>query len=304
MGEPLGATSSQPMARVNAALRTDSTFWRKALYAGVHYGPDAWVRYSPPVFGVGFALALSRQRGVVRETLRKILGPRSYADEMRDVAAVFANFACSMTDAMLAGARRGYSATCRPVGDWHFLSSLARGRGVILATAHTAGWDLGGAMARASGLGREVMVVMEPERNATARQLHDAHRASDGVRLVHVGDDPLSSLPLLRHLRSGGIVAMKLDRVAAGMRTRVAQFLGEPLAIPAGLLNLAALTGAPIVPVFTRRLGFLDYQTISTAPIELPRRPSEHELDHAAQTLADRLEQFVREHPTQWFRFG
>ncbi len=292
-----------PLELVRAALRTDSTFWRKALYAGVHYGPDAWVRWSPPLFGLAFGAALAGPRESVRRNLRKIVGPRPYADEMRDVAAVFANFASSMTDAMLVGAERGYTVTCRPVGDWHFLSSLARGKGVILATAHTAGWDVGGAMARASGQGHEVLVVMEPEPNSIARELHDAHRRDAGFRVVHVGADPLDALPLLRHVKKGGIVAMKLDRVSPGMRTREVTFLGEPFRVPEGPLQLAALTGAPIVPVFSRRLGFLEYQTINTPPIALPRRPSEEALQAAGQLLASRLEDFVRAYPTHWFRF-
>jgi phosphatidylinositol dimannoside acyltransferase len=291
------------LERLRGALRTDSVFWRKALYAGVHYGPDAWVRYSPPLFGMAFGAALGGPREAVRATLRKIHGPRPYAEEMREALAVFANFASSMTDAMLLGAGRGYQVVCRPEGQEHFHGSIAAGRGVILATAQTAGWDLGGAMAKSWAREREVMVVMEPEPNGAARALHDAHRRDAGLKVVHAGDDPLAALPLMRHLREGGLVAMKFDRVAPGMRTRAARLFGEPFMVPQGPLTLAALTGAPIVPVFSRRLGFLEYQTFNTPPLYLPRRPSEAELDAAAQTLADRLEAFVRAYPTQWFRF-
>src|SRR5206468_2973986 len=97
--------------------------------------------------------------------------------------------------------------------------------------------------------------------------------------------------------------AMKFDRTHPGMRTRGATFLGEPFAVPEGLLVLASLSGAPIVPVFSRRLGFLAYETLNTAPIRLPRRPTPDTLDEAAQTLVTRLESFVREYPTHWFRF-
>lgn len=285
------------------ALRTDSTFWRKALYAGVHYGPEPWLRYSPPVFGVAFGAALGGARESVRRTLRKIRGPRPLAVELVEVAEVFANFASAMTDAMILGAGRGYEVRCRSLGDEHFLSSLGAGRGVVVVTAQTAGWDLSGAMARIHACGREVMVVMEPEHNAVARELHDAHRVRQGVSVVHVGVDPLGSLPLLGQLRRGDVVAMKFDRAAPGMRTRRVRLLGEPFAVPEGPLRLAALTGAPLVPVFSRRLGFLEYEAVNTPPIRLPRRPSDAELDRAAQELADRLESFVRAHPTQWFRF-
>ena len=290
------------MGALRGAFKADSQLWRRAMHAGVQYGPDPWVRYSPPVFGVAFGAALDGPRRAVLETLRKVHGPRPYLEEMRDVAEVFANFAWSMTDGMLIGAERGYCATGRPVGDWHVLSSAARGRGVIMATAHTAGWDVGGIFLK-TAQPREVWVVMEREPNQAARELHDAARERAGMKVIHVGDDPLASLPLLRHLRSGGVVALKFDRIHRGMRTRKVDFLGEPWRVPEGPLSLASLSGAPIVPVLTRRLGFLEYEVINHPPIYLPRRPSEAELDAAAGRLASSLESFVRAHPTHWFRF-
>lgn len=287
---------------LRAAVRTESTFWRKALNAGVQYGPDPWLRHSPKLFGWMFGAALPQARATVRGTLRKIHGPRPAAEELRDVADVFANFASSMTDAMLVGSDRGYYVTTRPVGDWHFLSSLAEGRGLILATANTAGWDIAGA-ATANVRAERVMVVMNREDNSDARDLHDQARRRAGVQVRHVGDDPLDALPVLRHLRGGGIVALKFDRTPRQMRTRAVTFLDEQWPIAEGPLRLAALSGAPLLPVFTRRLGFLEYELVNTPPLRLPRRPSDGELDEVAQTLATRLEQFVRANPTHWFRF-
>lgn len=280
----------------------DSAFLRRAFHAGVQYGPDAWVRYSPPVFGVAFGAMLGDKRRAVRSALRRILGPRPATEELRDVAEVFANYAWSMTDAMLVGADRGYYATSRPVDDWHFLGSLAKG-GVILASAQTAGWDVGGACIQNRQLGREVWVVMAREPNEKAREVSDEHRRRTGLRIVHVGDDPLSSLPILRHLRGGGVVALKFDRVHPGMRTRTVSLFGAPWQVPEGPLSLASLTGVPIVTSFTRRLGFLEYEIVNYPPIYLSRRPSDAELQAAAQTMIDHFAAFVKAHPTQWFRF-
>lgn len=286
------------------ALHHDSLLWRRAMAAGVHHGPEAWVRYSPPVFGLLFGAALARQRRVVQGTLRKVYGPRPRAVELRDVAEVFENYACCLTDAMLLGSGRGYRAATQSVGDHHMMSSLAAGRGAVVVTAHTAGWDIGAPVLNAIQP-RDVLVVMEPEPNRAARELSDEARRRAGVRIAHVGDDPLASLPLLSHLRRRqGVVAMKFDRSHPGMRSRAVEFLGEPWQVAEGPLQLASLTGAPIVPVLSRRLGFLTYQLINLRPIRLPRRPSEAELDRAAQRLATALEGFVRAYPTHWFRFA
>lgn len=289
-------------SEVRSALRRDSALWRRFMVAGVKRGPEALVRYSPPLFGWAFGAALTEQRNAVRRALRLIHGPRPAIVELRDVAEVFANFASSMTDAMLLGSGRGYHATNRPVNDWYMQSSIARGRGVIVATAQTAGWDVAGGLLHASGE-REVLVVMEREPDPVARRLHDLTRNRAGVRVVHVGEDPLSSLPLLKHLQHGGVVALKFDRVHTGMRTLPVTFFNQPWSVPIGPLYLSSLTGAPIIPCFTRRLGFLEYQPISSQPIYVPRRAKEEELTVAAQRLATCLETFVREFPTQWIRF-
>jgi KDO2-lipid IV(A) lauroyltransferase len=291
------------LTKLRESLRTDSAFWRKAMLAGVYHGPDPWVRYSPSVFGIAFGAALAKQRHVVRKWIRRIKGPRSAALELKDVAAVFANYAHSMSEALLVAADRGYFVTNRPLKDWIMLSAYTKGQGVIAATAQTAGWDLGGGMLSYIQP-EDVLVVMAREPNANARSMSDAHRMRDGVRVVHVDESPLSSLPLLKHLKNRhGIVALKFDRSIPGQRTRKVRFFGEPWEIPEGPLTLAALSGATIVPVLTRRIRFLEYQTINYPPITLPRKPTSAQLDAAAQQLADSLEAFVREHPTHWFRF-
>jgi len=302
------AARTRVVERLRTVLRTDSDFWRRALEVGVTKGPEPWLRYSPPVFGLAFGAALPAQRRQVAESLRRIRGPVSRWREIREVAEVFTTFASSMTEAMIAGADRGYRPVSRPRGDWHFMRAAARGRGVIVATGQTAGWDVAGSFL--SGVLHlpsgppEIWVLMAPEPNAEARHRHDRYREASGVRIVHVGDDPLASMPVLGHLRRGGVVALKFDRLSPGLRTRQVTMFGRPWAMPEGPLQLAALSGAPIVPVLTRRLGFMDYEVTSHPPLTLARRASDEERQAVAQRLADTLERFAREHPTQWFPFG
>jgi phosphatidylinositol dimannoside acyltransferase len=94
-----------------------------------------------------------------------------------------------------------------------------------------------------------------------------------------------------------------VDRVPPGMRSRPVELFGAPWRVPEGLLRLAAASGAPILPIFTRRIAFMEYRSEVAPPVRLPRKPTEAELDVAAQHLAGALERFVRRHPTQWFHF-
>ena len=115
---------------------------------------------------------------------------------------------------------------------------------------------------------------MQPERDARAQMLQDGARDRAGIRVVNIGKSPLDSLPLLAHLRQGGVVAVQIDRLPKGMRARQAELFGEPWLLPEGPLLLASVSGAPIVPTFTRRIGYMKYEVVCAPAIHLPRRPN------------------------------
>jgi len=280
----------------------DSVLWRRAAAAGIAYGPDAFVRYSPPLFGLAFAAALPRQRRAVRDNLRRALGLRDPVREARDVAMVFANYASSLTDAFIAGSARGDSLRVRCLDEPTLARVQAEGNGIILATAHTGGWQVAG-LGFERLLGGKMLVVMRRERDPRAQALQETARERAGVRFAYVGDEPLSSLGLLGHLRRGGVLAIQIDRLPPGMRGLPATLFGAPFSLPEGPLRLAAVSGAPIVPVFTRRLGYMEYDVHVAQPVRLPRRPSPADLEAASSAILRAMEAFVVANPTQWFHF-
>jgi len=284
-------------------LRPDSSFWRRTMAAGVEHGPDVVLRWSPPVFGLFFAATLPGMRERVRTNLRRVLGVQPPLEEARMVAAVFANYASSLTEAMLLGTSRGYGLISSAFGVENYEACVAEGKGLVIATAHTAGWEAAGPMLSRARK-RDVVVVMARERDERARALQDELRTRAGVRVVHIGETAFDALPLLRLLKQDCVVAMQIDRVPAGMRARTVDVEGTAWQVPEGPLQIAALSGAPIMPVFTRRLGFMAYEAMAHPPIRLPRRPTPAELDEAALKLATAMTSFIRKHPTQWFNFA
>lgn len=289
------------LADVATGLRADSLFWRRVLMAGIEHGPEVWLRYSPPLFGLGFAAALAPLRAIVRANLRLVFGIRSPLEEGRDIARVFATYASSLTEAIMVGAGRG-AITRRSTGIEHYFQSAEGGRGVIMATAHTAGWEIAGHVLSGVHHG-EVVVVMQRERDARAGELSDLFRERTGVKVVHLAGDTMDALALFAHLRRGSALAMQFDRVMPNARVRYGRLFGERWPVPEGMLRLAAASGAPILPVMTRRTGYLAYEAEVSPPIRLPRRPTEAELDAAAQAVLDAFAAFLRVNATQWFHF-
>lgn len=271
-------------------------------YAGARYGPEAWLRLSPPFFGLAFALALPAARRQVRDNLRSALGQRSRVEEGVDVARTFVSYAGCLAEA-LGGERPELSRAKRRFRDPELRALLASDQGLIVGTAHFGAWDAAAPLL-ARDFGRPVLVAMQAEADSGARALHDAVRERAGVRVVHVGDHPLDALPLLHHLRDGGIVAVQLDRVPSGARALRVPFFDRELDVPAGPFALAAIAKVPLVPVFVRRAGYLDYELSAGAPLRIPERASEAELRAAAARAAREMERSVRACPTQWFEFG
>lgn len=284
----------------------DSVVWRRAVQAGVEHGPDALVRYSPALIGVAFAAALPRHRAAVRRNLRLALGELGPLTERRLIAEVFANFAASLAESFVAGSAGG-ARRDRLVGACvnpeHYFAAAERGAGVIFVTAHTGGWHAAGPLLQ-SACAADVLVVMQRERDERAQAIQDGARDRLGVRVLRPGNDPLAALTLVSHLRRRGVVAVQIDRLPPGMRGREVTLFGAPWRLPEGPLQLAAATGASILPVFTRRLAYMDYELLIAPPIRLDRRPSEADLDAAARQIAAEMERFVRANPTQWFHFA
>jgi KDO2-lipid IV(A) lauroyltransferase len=282
-------------------LPIDGAFWRRMARFGAQ-GPEWFARYSPPLIGIAICAGSPGPRRIIARNLRRVRGPKGPVRDALDVARTFATYASCLSEVLAGESARGRPPRAVVTGERHVFDALGDQRGLIFATAHTGGWDVAGRIV-GRDRGFRVMIVEAPERDATARAIQDEARRGSRVEVAHVGDDPLSALPLARHLQSGGVVALQVDRAPAGRRARDVVMFGERTRFPEGPLRLASLTGAPIVPIFAARVGHRRYGIVAYPPVRLPRTPGEAEIDAAAQQIADALQDFVRAHPTQWFHF-
>lgn len=280
----------------------EGAFWRRLAHWGANSAPRWFVRSAPVLIGAVLSLVLRRQRRAIQRNWRLMHGSQGWFRENLAIARTFIEFAHCLTEAL--GAAHASHATERfhnqEPEKWEHIRKS--GQGVLIVTAHAGPWDLA-AQTILGNVGDELMIVMGRGGNREAEDLQDEVRRKTGVRVVRIGEHSLDALPLLEHLGKGGVAAVQLDRVPPGAHELRGVLFGQSYPVPEGLFRLAGLARVPLVPVFMARLGPGERTVAVGDPVTLPRRPSQHELQEAAQALLSALEAHLRRFPTQWFHF-
>ena len=175
----------------------------------------------------------------------------------------------------------------------HLDAAVAQGRGAIIALPHMGSWDMAGSYAGA--LGYRISAVAE----RFPGSLNEAvvrTRQRFGVNVIMLGRAAVRGIT--EALRANHIVALLCDlEQGPGVDVR---FFGRRAIVPGGPAALAIKTGAPLMPAtqFTTAPG--RHQIHLDPP--LPVREGETK-EQIMQRVVDRFEDFIKEHPDQWYAF-
>jgi KDO2-lipid IV(A) lauroyltransferase len=213
-----------------------------------------------------FFLLLGRERRAVAGNLRRIArlsGPRLWWN----VGRVFYSFCdlivsyCYVPRADfegLLGMLRGGESGLRKIDE-----CLAAGRGVIVWTAHLGNWEFASRLLEIHG--RPVHIARLVENNPAEIMLRDM-MVNQRLRIVDLGRGAAASLELVHALRRNEIVAIQGDRVYQRLTAEL-PFFGELAAFPLGPFLLSQVSGAPVLPGFVLRQGWLRYRVAMGDPI-------------------------------------
>lgn len=177
---------------------------------------------------------------------------------------------------------------------------LSDGKGFILVGIHCGPSELVLQAFAARNVHYTAMVekLQPPQVDAYLRRVRSCY----GNR--YVAPDLAGVKEALRVLRGGGMVALLVDRDVIGTGIE-AFFCGRMITAPPGAVELAAVTGAPLLPatVFWTRTGRLDV-TIQP-PLYVAREARKgaalrREVERLLAHFADHL----RAHPDQWVVLG
>ncbi len=189
-------------------------------------------------------------------------------------------------------------------GEDHLQEALARGKGVILFSAHFGPFDYMSQWIAIKGY--DLTIPVEHLKDPRMLDLMLTLRRSHGVHFLPLGGSaPMRAI--LQALRNNKIVLITADRAVQGERVEV-PFFGAPAELPSGPAALAIRTGAAVVGAF----GWRTYRTNGKHPIEgsfTPLSlalPEEQRTDMASvmRGIVGRMEQQIGAHPEQWVVFS
>ena len=183
-------------------------------------------------------------------------------------------------------------------------AALARGKGVILVTAHLGHWELGGICLAMEGL--PLNIVTAPEPSKELNEWRQAYREKFGIKTITLGTDPFAFMEVINALKRNEIVAMLVDRPAGNSAIPV-QFCGGKTFFSNGPALLRHHTGAAIIPAFTLQTPEDQYVLFTHPEVLLEESTGEGGMRGAiarnTQKIADTFGDLIRKHPDQWHNY-
>lgn len=257
-------------------------------------------------------LTVPRKLDPLRDNLRHVIPDADAAQLRRVVRRNLRNLTHSWVDVMAMSSRR--TDTFGRIDIEHlenFTDPLAAGRGVVVVSMHFGSWEVG--IAGWNAQGGQMALLAEVLR---PRQLFEriiGARGTQGVQVIPIDVAAMRSAEpqtarrigagamreVFRVLRSGGVIAIALDRDLIGNGEPI-PFFGSPAPIPIGAVEIAVRAGAAVVPVILyrndRRVRAVPHPEVGYDPAA-PREPEVRRITREVLAL---FESAIREHPDQW----
>lgn len=260
----------------------------------------------PPRLGYGLGRPLGallhatspQLRRILACNFRHVLGPGASEEEVQLVVRrACANFVKGHYDLFRLSrlSNEEILAMTRLEGREYMLDALARGKGVIMFSAHFGNVDILIQIPLALGVPLSTPVEhIQPER---LFRYTLSLRTSHGLQMYPTGGPMIG---LYRALKRGEVVGLAADR-GIDVSTRKVEFFGAPASLPEGPVRLALRTGAALVPGFGRRLPDNSFHAHLEPALELPRTgDDEADITAGMKIVVEVLERIISQEPEQW----
>ncbi len=277
-----------------------ASFWLNGMFYGSRVAPRA-VRHVKGFFLWG---AWGCSRHLQEETIlnaKHLLGEGSTIDQRRalgrEVVGSFYDFICEIGRTTKMGREQLLAQIAEISGKERYLKMREAKKGAIIATAHMGSFEVG--MAAVQVVESHINVVFQRDSFPLFERLRSEFRNRLGIKEAAVDDGWAMWMRLRDALQADEVVAIQADRVMPGQVGVKVPFLDGHSLFPEGPAKLAAITGSPIVPVFTVRQADGRVRIFIEEAIWV-EEASEAAIASAIAKIAEVVGRYVQQYPEQW----
>uniref|UniRef100_A0A7C6A970 Lipid A biosynthesis acyltransferase n=1 Tax=candidate division WOR-3 bacterium TaxID=2052148 RepID=A0A7C6A970_UNCW3 len=263
--------------------------------------PRWFTVYLARLLGIIYFFLAKKRRWLIYENMQHILGSGVTPKEIRRrTLRLFINYSICLTDLLRAPLlqREKLLSMVQFDGEKNFKQVIAKGKGVVLITAHIGNWDLAGVFL--SRLGYKLVAVVEPIPQGVTQAMN-RYRGIGGMELI-----PLTEKNSMEQvLEQKKILVLLADRDLTG-RGLVLPCFDAKRSFPKGPAAFALKYEVPII------LGYFVLNPKKGRPYLGVIEPEFHfqrcgdykeDVFNLTQLIAQRINKLISEYPCQWFVF-
>ncbi|MFA6216725.1 MAG: lysophospholipid acyltransferase family protein [Candidatus Omnitrophota bacterium] len=248
---------------------------------------------------LGYSMA-GRQRKIALDSLTTAFGNQKPPEEIRKIAQdCFIYMIKSGVEVIYMTERPDFlKQRMQLVGKEIIEQALARGKGVILVSAHFGNFPV--MLARLSVEGYKVAAIMRPMKDAKVEKLFLRNREKLNINTIYSQPRKTCVENSIRALRENSLLFIPLDQ-NFGTAGVFVDFFGRKAATATGPVVFAQRTGAALIPCFIIRQKDDTHTIVFEPALRLEEGKTEQEtIEINVQKITSIIETYIRQYPAEW----
>ena len=181
----------------------------------------------------------------------------------------------------------------------HYIDdALKKNKGVIVLIFHFTNWEIMGVAS--NSLTSDIVVLARPlKKHKYINEFLNGIRNATGLRVIPNAN---TAREVMKHLKANKIIGILADQREKRSSGVFVELFGEKVPTTKGITAIGMKTGAPVIPMYFVREGFLRYRVVWNEPIEMERKGNIDELIyHNTRKINAFLETIILKYPDEWF---
>jgi Kdo2-lipid IVA lauroyltransferase/acyltransferase len=180
----------------------------------------------------------------------------------------------------------------------HIDDALKQNKGVIVLIFHFTNWEIMGVAS--NSLASDIVVLARPlKKHKYINNFLNGIRNATGLNIIPNAD---TAKDVMRHLKANKIIGILADQREKRSRGVFVELFGEKVPTTKGIAAIGMKTGAPVIPMYFVREGFLKYRVVWNEPIEMERKGDIEDLIYQnTRKINAFLETIILKYPDEWF---